>query len=122
MLVQVIKSEEQYQAVMKRIEEIFHSEPGSKEGDELELLVLLAEAYEEKNHPIGMPDPIEAIKFRMDQLGIDQKDMSSYLGYKGRVSEILNRKRSLTLNMIRVLSSKLSIPAEVLIQPYDLST
>lgn len=103
---------------LQRLEEIFDAKPNSKEGDELEILSILIEKYESKNFPIDMPDPIEAIKFRMDQLGMKQKDLAEAVGFNSRVSEILNKKRKLTIEMVRNLSEKLRIPTEVLIQKY----
>jgi len=88
------------------------------EGDELEILSILIEKYEKEHYPIAMSEPIEAIKFRMEQLGMKQKDLAEILGFKSRVSEILNKKRKLTLKMIRKLHQKLSIPTDTLIQNY----
>ncbi len=113
-----IRTEEDYEMALKRLEKIFESEPGTNEGDELEVLALLIEDYEDKHYPIGPPDPIEAIKFRMEQMGMKQKDLGDILGHKSRASEILNKKRKLTLEMIRKLSRELKIPTEVLIQEY----
>ena len=113
-----IRSEYDYDMALKRLEKIFDSEPGTKEGDELEILALLIEDYEDKHYPIGPPDPIEAIKFRMEQMGMKQKDLGTILGHKSRASEILNKKRKLTLEMIRKLSRELKIPTEVLVQEY----
>ena len=113
-----IKTEKNYKRALERLEEIFDAELGSKDGDELEILSILIEKYEKENFPIGMPDPIEAIKFRMEQLGMKQKDLAEVVGLKSRVSEILNKKRKLTIDMIRKLSKSLSIPTEVLIQDY----
>jgi HTH-type transcriptional regulator/antitoxin HigA len=91
--------------------------PGTEDHDRLELLMVLVEDYENRHYPIGPPDPIEAIKFRMEQQGLNRKELASLLGTRGRVSEILNGKRGLSLSMIRALSTRLHIPAEVLIQP-----
>jgi HTH-type transcriptional regulator/antitoxin HigA len=113
-----IRTEEEYDRALKRLEKIFDSEPETKEGDELEVLALLIEAYEDKHYPIGPPDPIEAIKFRMEQMGLKQKDLGIILGHKSRASEILNRKRKLTLEMIRKINRELKIPTEVLVQEY----
>ena len=118
MNLRLIKTEKEYNDALDRLEDIFDAEPGTPEGDELEVLALLIENYEDEHYPIDTPDPIEAIKFRMDQMGLKQKDLAEMIGYKSRVSEILNRKRKLTLNMIRKLSSALKIPTEVLIQEY----
>ena len=113
-----IKTEKDYEKALERLEKIFDAELGSKDGDELEILSILIEKYEKEKFPIGMPDPIEAIKFRMEQLGMKQKDLAEVVGLKSRVSEILNKKRKLTIDMIRKLSKSLSIPTEVLIQDY----
>ncbi len=113
-----IKSEQDYHQVLERLEEIFDAEPNTKEGDELEILGILIKKYENENFPIELPDPIEAIKFRMEQLNYSQNDLAEVIGLKSRASEILNKKRKLSLEMIRKLSEKLHIPSEVLIQPY----
>ncbi len=113
-----IRTEEDYGIALARLEKIFDSDPGTKDGDELEILALLIEDYENKHYPIGPPDPIEAIKFRMEQMGLKQKDLGKILGHKSRASEILNRKRKLTLSMIRALNEKLNISTEVLVQEY----
>jgi HTH-type transcriptional regulator / antitoxin HigA len=118
MVYKVIKTEKEYQQALTRLEKIFDAKKGSKEGDELELLSLLIDTYEQQKYPIGLPDPIEAIKFRMDQLGYKQKDLAAVMGLKSRVSEILNKKRKLTLDMIRKLSEELSIPTEILVREY----
>ncbi|MFM7175825.1 MAG: type II toxin-antitoxin system HigA family antitoxin [Bacteroidota bacterium] len=114
----VIKTEKEYQVAIRRLEEIFDSKKGTEKGDELELLSLLIDNYEKEKFPIDLPDPIEAIKFRMEQLGYNQKDLSNVIGLKSRVSEILNRKRKLTLDMIRKLNEALGIPTEVLVREY----
>lgn len=90
----------------------------SPEGDELEVLGILIDQYENENFPIGLPDPIEAIKFRMEQMGYNQTDLANIIGLKSRTSEILNRKRKLSLDMIRQLHERLNIPTDVLIQAY----
>lgn len=113
-----IKNEKDYQKALKRLELIFDAKKGTNEGDELEILSILIDQYENKNFPIGMPDPIDAIKFRMEQMGMKQKDLAEIIGFKSRVSEILSKKRKLTLSMIRKLSVSLRIPTEVLIQDY----
>jgi len=118
MNLKLIKTEKDYQKALKRLEIIFDAPKGTKEGDELELLGFIIEKYEEEHYPIEAPDPIEAIKFRMEQMGYKQKDLAKIIGYKGRVSEILNRERKLTLEMIRNLHKKLNIPLESLIQAY----
>jgi HTH-type transcriptional regulator/antitoxin HigA len=101
---------------LARIEVLMDAEPESPEEEELELLALLVETYEEEHYPIDLPDPVEAIKFRMDQEGLEPKDLISYIGSQSKVSEVLNYKRSLSLSMIRNLQEGLGIPAEVLIQ------
>lgn len=113
-----IRSENDYELGLKRLDEIFDAEPGSKDGDELEILAMLIEDYEEKNYQIGPPDPIEAIKFRMEQMNMSQTDLAEIIGHKSRVSEILNKKRKLTLNMIRKLNKELNISTEVLVKEY----
>lgn len=118
MITKVIKTEQEYQAALNRLEEIFDSKKDSKTADELELLSLLIEKYENEISPIDLPDPIEAIKFRMEQLGYKQKDLAQAIGLKSRVSEILNKKRKLTIDMIRKLHDTLGIPTEVLIKEY----
>jgi HTH-type transcriptional regulator/antitoxin HigA len=114
----VIKNEKEYQKALNRLEKIFDAKKGTKEGDELELLSLLIDKYEQEKYPIDLPDPIDAIKFRMEQLGYKQKDLALAIGLKSRVSEILNRKRKLTLDMIRKLSDALNIPTDILVREY----
>ena len=113
-----IRNEKDYQNSLNRLEDIFDAKKGTDEGDELEILSILIDRYENEQFPIGMPDPIEAIKFRMEQMGMKQKDLAEVVGFKSRVSEILNKKRKLTLDMIRKLNTTLHIPTEVLIQDY----
>ena len=113
-----IRNEKDYQNALNRHEEIFDAKKGTEDGDELEILSILIDRYENEQFPIGMPDPIEAIKFRMEQMGMKQKDLAEVVGFKSRVSEILNKKRKLTLDMIRKLNTTLHIPTEVLIQDY----
>jgi HTH-type transcriptional regulator / antitoxin HigA len=103
---------------LARLEEIFAAKPNSAEGDELEILAILIDKYEEEVDPVGFPDPIEAIKFRMKQQGLRQQDLVEVIGYKTRVSEILNKKRKLTLDMIRKLHDSLRIPTDVLVKDY----
>ena len=117
-MIKPIKNESEYQSALVRLEEIFDAKQGTNKGDELEVLSILINNYENEHFPIESPDPIEAIKFRMDQLGIKQKDLAKIIGYKSRVSEIINKKRKLSLGMIRKLHHKLNIPTEVLIQEY----
>ena len=118
MIVKPIKNKKDYQAAMKRLEAIFDARPGTPEGDELEVLGILIEKYEQEHYPIDYPDPIEAIKFRMEQLGYSQSDLAKVVGLKSRASEILSKKRKLTLEMIRQLHQDLGIPTDVLIQSY----
>ena len=119
MEIRPIKSEEDYKAALRDVSTYFDNEPvpGSAEGDRFEVLITLLESYEAKHHPIDLPDPIDAIKFRMDQAGLTPKDLVPFIGRLNRVYEILNRKRPLTLNMIWKLHQKFGIPAECLIQP-----
>lgn len=113
-----IRNEKDYQKALERLEEIFDAKKGTEEGDELEILSILIDRYENENFPIEMPDPIEAIKFRMEQMGMKQKDLARVVGFKSRVSEILSKKRKLNLGMIRKLNARLHIPTEVLVQDY----
>ena len=118
MKIKPIKTKKDHQAALKRLETIFDAQPGSPEGDELEILGMLIDKYEKEHDPIDYPDPIEAIKFRMEQLGYTQNDLARVVGLKSRASEILNRKRKLSLEMIRKLHKVLGIPTDVLIQSY----
>lgn len=118
MTVEPIKTKKDYKQAMERLEMLFDAKKGTEEGDELEVLSILIEKYEHEHFPIDLPDPIEAIKFRMEQLGYNQGDLAKIVGLKSRASEILNRKRKLSLDMIRELHEKLHIPTDVLIQPY----
>lgn len=110
-----IKTEQDYDSAMGRIEELWGAKRDTLEGDEFDLLVTLVESYEMKHYPIAPPDPIDAIKFRMEQMGMTKADMVQYLGSQSRVSEVLNRKRGLTLGMIKSLYKGLKIPAEILL-------
>jgi HTH-type transcriptional regulator/antitoxin HigA len=109
----IIKTEAEYQATLARIETIFDAKPGTAKGDELELLLLLVETYEDKAYPIDPPDPIAALRFRMEQEGLKPKDLIPYIGSKSKVSEVLSGRRSLSLTMIRKLVTGLHFPAEV---------
>ncbi|MFZ1806295.1 MAG: helix-turn-helix domain-containing protein [Cyclobacteriaceae bacterium] len=113
-----IKTKKDYQNALERLEVIFDAKKGTKEGDELEIWGILIDQYENDNFPIELPDPIEAIKFRMEQLGYNQTDLARVVGLKSRASEILSGKRKLSLDMIRQLHEKLNIPTDVLIQLY----
>jgi len=118
MNIKVIRTEQDYNQALKRLEKIFHAPTESKEGDEAEIISILIEKYEDDHYPIDAPDPIEAIKFRMEQMGMNNNDLAEIIGYKSRVSEIFSRKRKLTLKMIRNLHEKLKIPYESLIAEY----
>ncbi len=118
MEIKPIRSEKDYQEALEKLELIFDSKRGTPEGDELEVLSILRDRYENEHFPIDLPDPIEAIKFRMEQMDMKPKDLAEVLGFKSRVSEILNKKRKLSLEMIRKLSASLQIPMEVLVQEY----
>jgi len=115
MNIRPIKTEHDYETAIRRIEELWGVKKDTPEGDEFDLLVTLAEVYEMKHHPIAPPDPIDAIKFRMEQMGLSKSDMVKYFGSQTSVSEVLNRKKSLTLNMIKSLYKELKIPADVLL-------
>jgi HTH-type transcriptional regulator/antitoxin HigA len=117
MQVSPIRTELDYAAAMRRIEAVWGAAPGSPEGDELDVLVTLAEAYERRHYPIALPDPVEAIKFRLEQEGKDYRALIGIIGQRTRVYEVMRRARPLSLNMIRKLHTQLAIPAEVLIQP-----
>lgn len=118
MEIKPIKNEKDYNQALERLETIFDAMPGTPESDELEVLGILIDQYENEHFPIGLPDPIEAIKFRMEQMGYNQNDLANIVGLKSRASEILNRKRKLSLEMIRQLHERLNIPTDVLIQIY----
>lgn len=118
MNIKAIKTEEDYNSALNRLEQIFHALVNSPEGDEAEILTILIEKYEEEHYPIDAPDPIEAIKFRMEQMNMNKTELAQILGYKSRVSEIFSRKRKLTLSMIRNLHEKLKIPYESLLADY----
>lgn len=116
--INLIKTENDYNQALERLEVIFDAKKGTSEGDELEILGMLIDQYENENFPIDLPDPIEAIKFRMEQMGYTQNDLAKIVGFKSRASEILNRKRKLSLEMIRQIHLSLKIPTDVLIQTY----
>ena len=119
MEIRPIKTEADYEAALAEIEELFESEPGTPEGDRLEVLTTLVEAYEDAHYSIPSPDPIEAIRYHMESRGLVRRDLEPYIGSRARVSEILNRRRPLSLTMIRRLNKELGIPADVLIEPYE---
>jgi len=116
MEIKPIRTEADYEAALAEVERLWGAEPGTPDGDRFEVLFTLVEAYEEKQYPILPPDPVEAIKYYMDSRGLDRRDLEQYIGPSGRVSEVLSRKRPLTLAMIRKLNAGLGIPAEILIQ------
>jgi HTH-type transcriptional regulator/antitoxin HigA len=118
MNIKPIKTKKDYEQALERLEKIFDAKKGTQKGDELEILGMLIDNYEMEKFPIGFPDPVEAIKFRMEQLGYNQTDLANVVGLKSRASEILNRKRKLSLEMIRQIHDRLNIPTEVLIQAY----
>ena len=118
MNIKLIKTEKDYEQALDRLEKIFDVSPGSPDEDKAELLSILIEKYEDEHYPIEAPDPIEAIKFRMEQMGLRKTELTEILGYKSRVSEVLSKKRKLTLKMIRNLHDKLKIPYEALMSDY----
>ena len=112
----ILKTEAEYSTALAKVESLMDANPGSKQEEQLELWSWLVERYEQEHHPIDFPDPIEAIRFRMEQEGLRQKDLAKYFPGKNRVSEVLNHKRPLSLGMIRSLHNGLGIPAHVLLQ------
>jgi HTH-type transcriptional regulator/antitoxin HigA len=114
MNIKVLKTEKDYEDALERLDQIFDAPENTPEGDEAELLSILIEKYEDEHYPIEAPDPIEAIKFRMEQMGMSNKELAQIIGYKSRISEIFSGKRKLTLAMIRNLHRKLKIPYESL--------
>lgn len=119
-MIKAIKTKKQHESALEKIYNMMQKnlKPGSKEMDELEVLSILVERYEEEHYPIPPPDPIEAIKFRMEHMKLSRKELAKIVGYKSRVSELLSGKRKLSLPMIRRLNKELKIPAETLIQEY----
>ncbi len=118
MNIKPIKSERDYQAALKEIENIFDAKPNTPKGDRLEVLSILIEAYEEKHYHIPFPNPVEALLYHIESRGLSRKDLEPYIGSRARVSEILNKRRHLSVEMIRKINKGLGIPAEILIQPY----
>ena len=116
----IITTEQEYEKALARLAIIFEADPDSAEGMEAELLVTLIEKYEKEHYPISLPDPIDAIRELMEMKGLKDKDLIPAIGSKTTVSLVLNRKRALTIDMIRKLSERLGLPVEVLIQPYKL--
>ena len=121
MEIKPILSEQDYREALQAINEIFDASSGTPDGDRLEVLVTLVEAYEARNYPIPLPDPIAAIEYHMQRLGMTRKDLEPLIGSRARGSEVLNRKRPLTIRMIRNLSAGLGISAQALIQEYPLT-
>lgn len=115
MNIKPIRSDDDLRAALRRLEAVFQANEGTPEADEMEVLVTLIEAYENKHYPIGPADPVEAIKFRMEQQGLTPRDLEAYIGPSGRVSEVLNGKRPLSLSMIKRLHDGLRIPYESLL-------
>ena len=112
-----IRSEADYEAALDEVERLWGAGSGTPEGDRLDVLATLIEVYEAKHHPMDPPDPVEAIRFRMEQLGLTRKDLEPMIGPRNRVADVLNRKRGLSIDMIRQLHEHLGISAEVLIRP-----
>ena len=121
MNIRPIKTVEDYQSALTRLDQIFDAEVGAADSDEADILALLIDEYENRYYPIEAPDPIEAIKIRMEEMHLKQKDIASVLGGRNRASEILNRKRKLTIEMIRNLTERLNLSASLLIKDYKLS-
>lgn len=121
MEIKPIKSEEDYQVALVEVERLFDAKVGTPEGDKLDVLTTLIEAYEEIHYTIPQPDPVEAIIYHMESRGLSRRDLEPYIGTRARVAEIINRKRPLSLNMIQKLYMGLGIPAEALIQPYKVA-
>src|SRR6202521_121939 len=112
-----IRTKADYKAALAEVERLWGAKSGTAKGDRLDVLATLIDAYEAKHYPMDPPDPIEAIEFRMEQQGLTRKDLEPLIGTRTRVAEVLNRKRSLSIAMIRRLHEQLGIPAEVLIRP-----
>jgi HTH-type transcriptional regulator/antitoxin HigA len=115
--VRPIRSKRDYESALKEVTRLWGAKSGTREGDRLDVLATLIDAYEAKHHPIDPPDPIEAIKFRMEQQGLTRRDLEALIGTRTRIAEVLNRKRGLSIGMIRRLHERLGISAEVLIRP-----
>lgn len=122
MNIKLIKTESDYRKALKRLDEIFETTVGSPESDEADILGMLVDEYEKKHYPIEAPDPIEAIKIRMQDMHLKQVDLVNEIGGKSRVSEVLNRKRKLTVEMIRNLTNRLNLSADLLINDYKISS
>ena len=117
-----IRSEAEYEAALAEVEKLMSARPGTQEGERLDVLVTLIEAYEARHHKIEAPDPIALIEFAMEQQGLDRTALEPMIGRRGRVSELLSRRRPLTLAMIRRLQSDLRLPVDVLVRPYRLNS
>ena len=115
-----VRTEADYEAALLEIESLMDAQPGTPEGDRLEVLSTLVEAYERRHHPLSPPDPVDALLCHLESRGLSRRDLEPYLGSRARVAEVLNRRRPLTIPMIRRLHDGLGLPAEVLIQPYAL--
>ena len=120
MKLKLIKTEQDYRKALERLDEIFDAKIGTPESDEADIIGLLVDEYEKKHYPIEAPDPIEAIKIRMEEMQLKQKDLVGIIGGKSRVSEILNRKKKLTVEMVRILAERLNLSAQLLISDYNL--
>jgi HTH-type transcriptional regulator/antitoxin HigA len=121
MYISPIKSIDDHKSALARIEALWDAEPGTEQGDELDVLATLVDIFEAEHFPIEAPDPIEAIKFRMEQLGLSDTDLVPFFGHRSKVSEIMNRKRRLNITMIRKLHAGLKIPLDCLINEYPLA-
>ncbi|HJT15159.1 MAG TPA: transcriptional regulator [Dongiaceae bacterium] len=119
MRIRPIRTKADYRAALKEVERLWDADPGTPEGDVVDVLTTLIEAYEAEHFPIAAPDPISAIQFMMDQKGLARRDLEPAIGSRGRVSEVLSRKRPLTLPMVRALSALLDIPTDILARPYQ---
>jgi HTH-type transcriptional regulator/antitoxin HigA len=119
MEIRPIRTKADYRAALKEAERLWDATPGTRDGDRVKVLVTLIEAYEARHHPIPAPDPIATIEFMMEQRGLSRRDLESAIGSRGRVSEVMTRKRPLTLPMVRALSELLRIPADILVRPYQ---
>lgn len=115
MTIRPIRNSSDHERALKRIRSLMSAKPGTDDGDELDVLATLVDAYEAKQFPVELADPIEAIRFRMEQTGLERKDLEPFIGSRARVSEVLNRRRGLSLKMIRALHEQLDIPLEALI-------
>jgi HTH-type transcriptional regulator/antitoxin HigA len=120
MRIRPIRTKADYRAALQEVERLWGADPGTPDGDVVDVLTTLIEAYEAEHFPIAAPDPIAAIEFMMEQKGMSRRDLEAAIGSRGRVSEVLTRRRPLTLPMVRALSSLLGIPTDVLAQPYQI--